>query len=190
MIRWEPVIWRRAKVHRDAHIALDRRLYSVPWQHIGKAVWARASAHTVVIYADDERVATHARRGTSHRSTVDGHLPEHRGELRHRSRAYWEQRAQALGDEVQRYVSAIFDSDDVLAQLRRVQAIVTHLESFPVERARAACRRAEHFGSYGYGALKNLLRQGLDLEPLPGVAPPASIASPPRYARPASQWRH
>src|SRR5262249_7415197 len=44
--------------------------------------------------------------------------------------------------------------------------IVTHLETFPRERARAACLRAEHFGCYGYGTLKSILRRGLDLEPL------------------------
>ena len=87
-----------------------------------------------------------------------------------------------------RYIRAIFDSDDVLSQLRTVQAVVTHLETFPVQRARAACRRAEHFGSYGYATLKNILRQGLDLESLPE---PASPSLPdPRFARPASQWRN
>ena len=144
----------------------------------------------MTIYADDERVATHDRRGPGYRTTVDGHLPDHRADLRHRSRAFWERRADALGDEVGRYVRAIFDSDDVLSQLRAVQAIVTHLETFPVERARAACRRAEHFGSYGYGALKNILRRGLDLEPLPEAASPTGAQPAPRFARPASQWNH
>jgi transposase len=188
--RWEPVVWRVARVHRDAHIALDKRLYSVPWKHIGQAVWVRASAHSIVVYADDERVATHPRRGPGYRSTVEEHLPDHRAELRHRSRAFWEQRAEALGPEVGRYVRTIFDSDDVLSQLRAVQAIVTHLETFPVERARAACRRAEHFGCYGYGALKNILRQGLDLEPLPEAQPQTPALPTPRFARPPQHWRN
>lgn len=97
-----------------------------------------------MIYAGDERVATHARKGPHYRSTVEGHLPEHRADLRHRSRTYWEQRAVAMGQEVERYVTTVFDSDDVLSQLRKVQAIVTHLEGFPVQRARVACLRAEH----------------------------------------------
>jgi transposase len=187
---WEPVLWRRARVHRDAHIALEKRLYSVPWRHIGQSVWVRATEHTVAVYAQDERVATHSRRGRGYRSTVEAHLPDHRGDLRHRSRAYWEHRADALGEEVGRYIRAIFDSDEVLSQLRTVQAVVTHLESFPVERARAACRRAEHFGSYGYGALKNILRRALDFEPLPEQAPALPSVPAPRFARPASQWRN
>ena len=85
-------------------------------------------------------------------------------------------------------IRAVFDSDDVLSQLRAVQAMVTHLETFPVERARAACRRAEHFASYGYGALKNILRRGLDLEPLPEATPAPTTTATPRFARPASHW--
>jgi transposase len=187
---WEPVVWRRATVHRDAHIALDKRLYSVPWKHIGEAVWVRASAHSIVVYADEERVATHPRRGPGSRSTIEGHLPDHRADLRHRSRTFWEQRADRLGPEVGSYVRAIFDSDDVLSQLRAVQAVVTHLETFPVERARAACRRAEHFGCYGYGTLKNILRQGLDMLPLSEAPPPAPALTPPRFARPPQHWRN
>lgn len=187
---WEPVVWRRATVHRDAHIALDKRLYSVPWKYIGQTVWAQVSAHSIVVYADDERVATHPRRGPGYRSTVEGHLPDHRADLRHRSRAFWEQRAEAIGAEVGRYVRAIFDSDDVLSQLRTVQAVVTHLETFPGDRARAACLRAEHFGSYGYSALRNILRQGLDMEPLPTEPPAAAPPPSPRFARPPQPFRN
>ena len=186
---WQPALWRRARVHADAHIALDRRLYSVPWKLIGQRVWVKTTAATLVIYANDERVATHDRRGPGLRSTLDSHLPTQRADLRHRSRTFWEQRADAMGEDVGRYIRAVFDSDDALSQLRAVQAIVTHLETFPVERARAACRRAEHFASYGYGALKNILRRALDLEPLPApISTPPTTA--PRFARPASHWRH
>ena len=64
-------------------------------------------------------------------------------------------------------VEAIFGSDDVLLTLRRVQAVVTHLESFPRTRANAAARRALYFGCTDYRGIKNILRQGLDLVPLP-----------------------
>lgn len=189
-LAWEPVIWRRAKVHRDSHIALDKRLYSVPWQQLGQRVWVRACAHTLAIYADDVRIATHSRRGKDYRSTVESHLPDHRGELRHRSRAYWQERADAMGDDVGCYIRTIFDSDDVLSQLRTVQAIVTHLETFPPQRAQAACQRAAHFGSYGYRSLKTILRRGLDLEPMPEVKAEQTPLTTPRFARPPVGWRH
>jgi transposase len=185
---YETVVWKKARVHRDTHVALDRRLYSVPWKHVGSEVWVRATTREVVVFADDERVATHDRRGRDVRSTVEGHLPDHRGALRHRSRSYWEERAAKIGAPVVAFVRTIFDADDVLSQLRTVQAVVTHLESFPPERACAACERAAHFGNYGYRAVKTILREGLDLVPLEPATPVAGDGAA-RFARPASSWK-
>jgi hypothetical protein len=190
-VPYEPVEWREATVHRDSHVAFDRRLYSVPWRLIGKRLWLRATATTVAVYADDVRVATHERRGHGLRSTMEEHLPEHRADLRHRSRDYWEARADRVGTDVGGYVREIFDSDDVLSMLRTVQAIVTHLEGFPKERAEAACRRARFFGNYSYGGVKNILRQALDLEPLPIAVVPASPELPnARFARDIRELLH
>jgi hypothetical protein len=115
----------------------------------------------------DRHLHTHSRVLRGKRSTIETHLPEHRRDLRHRSREHWIVRARALGEEVEVLAAAIFDSDDVLYQLRKVQAVVTHLEGFPRERARAAARRALHFRCLEYRGIKNILRKGLDLEPLP-----------------------
>ncbi len=188
--RFDFVVWKKAKVHRDSHIAFGPRLYSVPWPLIGTEVWVRATASTVTAYADDERVATHDRNGPGYRSTKAEHLPDHRVDLRHRSREYWQRRAEDLGPEVGAYVREIFDAEDVLSQLRTVQAIVTHLEAFPQERARKACQRAAHFGSYGYPAIKNILRRALDLEALPATSIPLAAAAndAPRFARAPAEW--
>jgi transposase len=189
--RFEPVVWKEATVHRDSHVIFEKRLYSVPWKLIEKRVWVRASASTVMVFHDDVRVATHERLGPGHRSTVDSHLPEHRADLRHRSRSYWEQRAERIGPDTGRFVREVFDSDDVLYLLRPVQAIVSHLERFPRERAEAACRRASHFGNFSYQGVKNILLRALDLEPLPaGAAPTSSPQESFRYARSAAELLH
>jgi hypothetical protein len=135
-------------------------------------------------------VATHERRGRSPRVTRDEHLPPERAPLRHRSRAFWEARADGLSPEIGGYIREVFDSDDVLSMLRTVQSIVTHLETFPRERAVAACRRARHFGNYSYGGLKAILRQGLDLQPLPGGDAPAAQLVQPRFARAITDLLH
>jgi len=179
-----PVCWRRARVHRDCQVAFERRLYPVPWTLVGREVWVRATPSTVDVYADDERVATHSRNRRHDAGIPDAFLPPERAPLRHRSRAYWLERAEALDPEIAAYIQEVFDSDDVLSMLRPVQAMVTHLASFPRERAVRACRRASYFGSYSYGALKRILRQGLDYEPLPHEAAPAFGAlEQPRFAR-------
>jgi Mu transposase, C-terminal domain len=186
---YQPVIWHQALVHRDSHVAFERRLYSVPWRLIGQRLWLRASTSSIEIYADDARVATHDRRGSGPRSTRDEHLPDERAPWRHRSRDFWEARADRIAPEVGAYVRAVFDHDDALSMLRTVQAIVAHLERFPRERAVGACLRAAHFGSYSYGAIKNILRDGLDLVALTAPAATPALAAP-RFARHVDELLH
>jgi len=189
--RFQLVEWCRAKVHRDCTVSFDRRLYSVPWRFVGRDVWLRASPTTVTVYCDDTRIADHSRRGPGWRSIDDAHLPEGRRDLRHRSRGYWEGRARRMGDDVGDFIRDVFDADDVLSQLRTVQAMVTHLEKYPPHRAQAACRRAAYFGNTSYGGLKNILARALDLEPLPSAVLPGHGALPaPRFARPLTDLLH
>jgi len=113
---------------------------------------------------------------------------EERAALRHRSRDYWEQRAEKLGEPVVEFVREVFDSDDVLSQLRQAQSIVTHLEKYPVERAQAACARASYYGATTYQAEKNILVKALDFEPLPNRPVAPAFADTPRFARAPSSF--
>jgi len=167
--RFDLVTWKDAKVHRDSHIVFEKRLYSVPYKLIGQQVWVRATSSTVAVYANEERIATHRRRARGHRSTVEEHLPEQRAPWRHRCRGYWRTQAAAIGGDTARLVVAIFDSEDSHSKLRVVQSVVSHLSQFPTERANAAARRALHFGNLTYQGVKDILRKGLDLEPLPNA---------------------
>ena len=182
--KWAPVWWRTPTLRTDCLALVAEARYSAPWRLIGKVLLARVTTHSVELYFEDTRVATHERQPPGGKSIKDEHLPPHRSDHRHRSRSYWEERAAKLGDDVLAYVREVFDHDDVLHQLHTVQSIVRHLETFPVERAAAACRRASFYGSFSYSALKNILRKGLDLEPLPSALVSSSIwAYRPRFAR-------
>lgn len=178
-----PITWKRAKLHPNSHLIFDRREYSAPWRLIGQKLWVRATPDTVYAYANDDRVATHDRRGPGLRSTVEAHLPEHRRELRHRDRTYWISRAKAMGDPVGDFIVEVFGSEDVLSKLRVVQAIVTLLEKHPSERAIAACERARHFGNHTYLGVRDILRRGLDYEPLPASLFPNPTGPRPQFAR-------
>lgn len=186
---WVATTWRKAKVHRDTHVAFDKRFYSVPWPNVGKDAWIRATPDAVDVYVDDTRVAMHSRRGKGAWSTIEAHLPAGRSELRNRSRSHWEGRARVLGDEAAAWVGEMYDGADALSPLRTVQAVVTLLEGYPRERANNACKRARHFGLRDYRGLKDILKKALDLEPLPLplIPPPATPQTTPRFARSPSQ---
>jgi len=179
-----PVVWKTAKVHRDSHLVFDGGLFSVPWKHVGAVAWVRATPTGVTIYIDDQRVADHPRCGPGQRSTVETHLPDHRRDLRHRGRAWWEERARAIGIETGALVAEIFDDADVLSPLRKVQAIVTHLQTFPRDRAERAAARARHYCVHDYQGVRDILKKALDLEPIPLSLPFATSdgdADAPRY---------
>ena len=182
--RWEPVSWREPTVHRDCCVLIEKARYSVPWRLVGKKLLARVTSKSVEVYWEDARVATHDRVPAGCKRIKAEHLPPERGEYRMREQGYWVERAAALGEDVHRYIEEVFGSDDVLNQLTKVTAIVRHLETFPSERANAACKRASFFGCYGYGPIKEILRKGLDLEALPQVTvPQPTKTSSPRFAR-------
>jgi len=164
--RYDLVVWKRAQLHRDCHVQIDGGFYSAPWKLVGNHLWARCTKQSVTLYHSDERLWVHPRVPRGKRSTIEAHLPEGRRDLRHRGATHWLERAKAIGPETLLLVEEVFASDDVLSRLRPVQAIVSHLANFPPERAEAAAKRARHFGSRSYVALRNILRQGLDREPL------------------------
>ncbi len=182
---YRPVLWREPLLRRDCHVLVEKARYSAPWRLVGKRLLSRVTESSVELYYDDVRVATHELQPEGGRSTRDEHLPPERVGYRHRNRSYWEYRAAKIGGDVAAYVREVFESDEVLHQLGKIQAIVQHLEGFPVERANAACRRASYYGSYSYGAIKNILRKGLDLQELPKtvVVEDGKILTRPRYAR-------
>jgi hypothetical protein len=169
---FECVQWKQVTVHTDSQIEFERRLYPVPWRLMGKKVWVQATAKTIAVYWEDTRVATHQRNKPVPPEVYDQYLPDQRSPLRYRSQNFWIERAE------------VFACDDVLSQLRTVQAVVTHLEKFPLERAQAACRRAQYYGNYTYPGVRDILRKGLDREPLPvAVVPGDDPNARPRYAR-------
>lgn len=181
---FECVQWKQVTVHTDAQIEFERRLYPVPWRLMGKKVWVQATPTTIAVYWEETRVATHQRNKPVPPEVYDQYLPDQRSPLRYRSQSFWLERAARLGDDVVAYVREVFACDDVLSQLRTVQAVVTHLEKFPPVRAQAACRRAQYYGNYTYPGVRDILRQGLDREPLPVVVVPATTPTErPRYAR-------
>lgn len=182
--RWEPRSWHQSTVHRDACIVVAKSRYSVPWRLVGKKLRVRLTATSVQAYWENARVATHKRVAPGEKSINLKHLPEQRAEYGQRDHGFWLARAEKLGPNTLQYITELFASDDVLEQVTKVQAIVRYLETFPRDRAEAACRRASFYGSYTYLAMKRILEKSLDLEPIPLVQLPIHHDGPhPRFAR-------
>ena len=56
---YEYAQWKRAKIHPNYHVEIDRHYYSVPYPLVGKTVDVRTSNATVEIFHRGKRVACH-----------------------------------------------------------------------------------------------------------------------------------
>lgn len=158
--RYEYALWKKAKVHLDYHVDVERHYYSVPYLLIGKTVDVRRTAATVEIYLRNQRVAAHAR------SEIKGGFttcPAHRPE-RHRAIVEWSQerllrQAEAIGPSTAAVLQAQF-----LARkhpeyaLRSCLGILRLAKDFSATQLEAACTRALTLKSVSYRTLRSLLR--------------------------------
>ncbi len=116
--RWEPVTWRRAKVHRDWHIQLDTIKYSVPYAHAGTEVQVRIVGEQLDVITDGVIVATH-RRGTQRGQYVTNpeHAPTYLEDTQDLwSRAYFLRQASKVGPATVAALTRLLDSKRIEAQ--------------------------------------------------------------------------
>ncbi|ACD15607.1 IS21 family transposase [Paraburkholderia phytofirmans] len=158
----ELATWARVKVHRDAHVQFQRAYYSVPFRLAGKDLWLKATATMVQLYYEHELSASHVRQtapGT--RSTVADHMPPAAQAWQLHDTQWCLREAQRIGPSCHALVHALF-GDQVLIKLRAVQGVLRFAQQFGASRLEAACRRANHFGTPSYKAVKLILQKGLD----------------------------
>lgn len=172
--RYEYGTWKKAKVHLDYHVEIERRYYSVPYGLIGKTVEVRLTAPAVEIFHRGQRVAAHLR------STVRGSfttLAEHRSP-RHRavvelSHERLLRDAEAIGPAtaavIRHQVHARLHPEKTL---RRSLGILRLAKDFDAARLEAACKRAWGVGSTSYRAIRALIQMPAQAV-LPGLSLPA-----------------
>ncbi len=153
------VEWREAKVHPDCHVAIDRTLYSVPWQHVGKTLQARVSSSLVELFDADTLVKTHVRDGRR-RSTDEADLPPDKVAFLMRTPAWCRRRAAEIGTATAALVDALLALGG-LTRLREVQALLRLSDRYETARLERACALAATADGR-MKTVRNILDAGLD----------------------------
>lgn len=159
--------WSRVRVHIDYHVEVDHHYYSVPYSLVGKQLDARASAHTVEVFHQGTRVASHLRSHARGRYTT---LPEHMPEA-HRRYAEWTPErlvrwAAKTGPATAQAAEAILASRPHPEQgYRACQGLIRLGKSYGEARLEAACTRALATGPVSYRRVADILKAGLDRQP-------------------------
>lgn len=116
--RWEPVSWRKAKVHRDWHIQLDTIKYSVPYRFAGLGVDVRILGTTIEVLAEGQIIAAHQQ--GRHRNgyvTNPEHAPPHHESVAGLwTRGYFLRQAAKVGPGTAAALTRLLDGKAIEAQ--------------------------------------------------------------------------
>jgi hypothetical protein len=153
-------------VMKNGHVRLaaDKHYYSVPYQLIGKKVKLLYSDTTVEIFYDYDCVAMHSRSVRPHQyTTVKEHLAS-----THRFMSEWSAQkfiddANSIHEDVATYITKVIQSrPHPEAAYKSCLGILNLARKVGSERLINACRRALHFGVYGYYQIDAILQKKLD----------------------------
>ena len=151
--------WKKAKVHLDYHIEVERAYYSVPYKLIGKTVDVRLSAHTLEIFHRQKLVAAHARTiNRGHFITAADHRPERHSAVIEHSQERLMQRALAIGPATAAVLTQqLHQRRHPEEALRASLGILRLARDFSPEALEAAATRALELKVYSYRAMRTLM---------------------------------
>jgi hypothetical protein len=142
--------WKKAKVHHDCHVQVERNFYSVPFAFVGQTVRVRLTAHLVEIFSSEvTAIAVHARpAGTGKVVTAEAHYPEKKLAIKRFDIEAARRQATNIGPHTQALVEALIAGDYPLKYLRRIQGIVAlHSSGLVTTRGlEYGCGMAQQFG--------------------------------------------
>lgn len=151
--------WKKAKVHLDYHVEIERAYYSVPYKLIGETVEVRLTAHTLEIFYRQKLVAAHVRavkRGVF--STHGEHRPERHTAVVELTHERLQERAHAVGpatvEVMERQRLARRHPEE---SLRTNLGILRLARDFSPGQLEAAASRALELKVYSYRAIRALI---------------------------------
>jgi transposase len=163
--RFEPSVWKKAKINIDYHVDFEARYYSASHHLIGSDVWVRATVSTIELLLDGRRIASHTRsygpKGTY--VTENAHRPKS-----HRQWGAWPPQrvidwASELGPDTGRVVELIIANKPHPEQgYRSCLALIRDVKRYDDGRVEAACKRALRIGAPTRRSVVAILKNGLD----------------------------
>ena len=159
--RFELADWKTATVQFNYHISVDGMLYSVPFEYIKKKVDVRVTDHTIEIFYNHNRIASHRRlKGrTGQYSTITEHMPEDHQKYLEWNGDRFRKWAERIGINTYTAVNAILTSKGVEQQTyRSCMGLLKLAEKYSDTMLEAACKKAlSYTASPSYKSIKNIL---------------------------------
>jgi transposase len=183
--RYDFPLWRDPKVARDQHAQVDRALYSLPRQYVGKVLRARADRSTVRFYDGTVLVKTHPRVLPGRRSIDACDFPPEKSAYALRDVNFLKQQAEQHGTHIGQLAAAILEGPLPWTRMRRVYALLGLVRKYGAVRVEEAAVTALAFEMHDVRRLERMLKNGA---PLAAAPAPTNVIPLARYLRPARQY--
>jgi transposase len=156
------------KVARDYHVQFDKHFYSVPYTLSGKRIQIRQNGNLVEIYHSIERVSCHqlSLKKFSFTTKMEHMPPAHRY-VKGWSSGYFLEEAAKIGPSTVRAIEILLKrTEHVEHGYRTARGILSLAKTYSGERLEKSCERALQFKNVSSTAIKSILQQGIDKQPL------------------------
>ena len=164
--------WSKARVSIDYHVVVDGHRYSVPFTFIGSVVEIRLAQHTVEMFLDGARLASHLRsRVRNSFTTHKEHMPPNHQQVQWQETRFLAQ-AKKHGPKTERFAMRLLDTRPVREQaFRSCMGILRLGDKYGSTRLEAACERALITEAISYKSVDAILKSGLDRHPVSNGEP-------------------
>lgn len=177
--------WTKAKVHRDHHIQVDKALYSVPGDLIGRWVDVRFDSRLVKVFLRGQLVKIHPREAPGGRSTDADDLPPEKTAYAMRDLDQLVARAHRHGDSIGAYAAALLEVPLPWTRMRTVYRLLGLIKKFGAGPVDEACRRALECEAVDVGLITRMVERAVDTAPAPE---PKGVLVAGRFARDPSEF--
>jgi transposase len=162
--RFEYAEWKRAKVHPDYHVEVDKTFYSVPHRLIGRQVDVRLTHRVVELFHDHQRVASHVRRSQRRgHVTVSEHMPKAHQRYANMTPASLIGKADQIGVNAAILVERLMrDRPHPEQGYRSAMGDLSLARRYERGRVEASCERALIINAVSYSSVAAILKSGLD----------------------------
>ena len=163
---FELALWKVATVQYNYHVSVDKQNYSVPYEYIKQKVDVRMTAHTVEVFFEGNRIASHPRLygRPNQYSTLETHMPPDHQKYLEWNGERFTQWAEQIGPNTAAVVRHFLTMYAVEQQgYKACMALLKLTDKYPPERVELACRKALTFTAQpSFKSVQSILRSGQD----------------------------
>lgn len=168
--------WHQARPGIDYHIEVDKRLYSVPHALVGQKLDVRLTDWTVEVLHKGQRVASHPRLDRGRYATLTEHMPKSHQAHRDWSPGRFVNWARDIGPSTAAVVEGQLNNRPHPEHgYRACLGLLQLSRRYSRSRLENACARALALRADTYRSIANILKQGLDQQPLANDTDPPEL---------------